>query len=163
MIAPKVTMPARRWHGNSSRRLLDAVVLSPLSQRHSTAVPSPKRYGKRYEVEGRTNFLERRTGEVRRTRLSRRWTTVCASTGMYGKCVALQREIGRSCAAGALRADSLRSKCHPRVRMLIRRPNILWLPVRRLRLIPNYPKGRAARLWRDPHTDFRESPCHEIG
>jgi hypothetical protein len=25
---------------------------------HSTAAPSPSRYGKRYEVEGRTNFLD---------------------------------------------------------------------------------------------------------
>jgi hypothetical protein len=37
---------------------------------------------------------------------------VCASPVMYGKLVALQREVGRRCAAGALRADSLRLVCH---------------------------------------------------
>src|SRR5215216_6813118 len=36
-------------HECSAHRLLDAAPLSLLSQRHSTALPSPKRYDKRYE------------------------------------------------------------------------------------------------------------------
>jgi hypothetical protein len=51
---------------------------------------------------------------------------------MYGKLVALQRETRRRSARGALRADSLRLERHSRVRMFIRRPDILWLPLRRL-------------------------------
>src|SRR5215208_2765791 len=46
--------PAKRWHGYSSHRLLDPARLSLPSQRHSTALPSPKRYDNRYELE----FLE---------------------------------------------------------------------------------------------------------
>src|SRR5829696_5514124 len=42
-------MPARRQCGGSSYRLLDPVGLPLLSQPHSTALPSPKRYGNRYE------------------------------------------------------------------------------------------------------------------
>ena len=80
------------------------------------------------------------------------------SSVVYGECFALQREIGRTCAAGALPADSLRLECYPRDRVFTRRPNILWLPVRRLSLIPNYPKDQAARLCRDLYTDFRELP-----
>src|SRR5215218_8145933 len=57
-------MPARKCRGNSSYRHLAPVRLSLMSRRHSTAAPSPKRYGKRYEVEGRTNFLELRKSEV---------------------------------------------------------------------------------------------------
>jgi hypothetical protein len=56
---------------------------------------------------------------------------------------------------GALRADSLRLECHPRDRMFVRRPNILWLPVRRLGTKPDYPKGRATRLCRDLYTPTR--------
>src|SRR5215213_1951463 len=37
--------------------------------------------------------------------------------------------------------------------MFIRRPDILWLPVRRLRLIPNYPKGPASCLY--PRTSWK--------
>ena len=55
----------------SSLRFLDTVPLFLPSQRHSTAAPSLERYGKRYEVEGRTNFLELRKAEVRRMRLPR--------------------------------------------------------------------------------------------
>jgi hypothetical protein len=47
--------------------------------------------------------------------------------------------------------------------MFIRRTNILWLPVRRLSLIPNNPKGRAARLCRNLYTDFREHTFYELG
>src|SRR5215210_3306512 len=74
-------MLARRRCGCSSHRRLDPVPLFLLSQYQSTAAPSSKRYGKRYEVEGRTNFLEPRTGEVLRTPLprtplnKRRWTS----------------------------------------------------------------------------------------
>src|SRR5829696_9951370 len=60
-------MPARKCRGNSSYRHLAPVRLSLMSRGHSTAAPSPSRYGKRYEVEGRTNFLELRTCEVRLT------------------------------------------------------------------------------------------------
>jgi hypothetical protein len=42
-------MPARRRHEGSSHRLLDPVPFPRLSQRHSTALPSLKRYEKRYE------------------------------------------------------------------------------------------------------------------
>ncbi len=38
-----------RQCGGLSYRLLDSVVLTILSQHHSTALPSPKRYDKRYE------------------------------------------------------------------------------------------------------------------
>src|SRR5215208_4767472 len=99
-------MLARRRCGCSSRRSLDPVPLFLPSRYHSTAAPSSKRYGKRYKVEGRTNFLERRTGEVRRTRLSRRWTTVHHSPVMYGKLVALQHRTARRDARGALRVGS---------------------------------------------------------
>src|ERR671920_1305765 len=64
-------MPARKCRGNSSYRHLAPVRLSLMSRRHSTAAPSPSRYGKRYEVEGRTNFRELRKGEVRRIHLPR--------------------------------------------------------------------------------------------
>src|SRR5215213_1161671 len=67
--APTATRPAGRRHGCSSHRPLDPVPLFLPSRHHSTAVPSPERYGSRYEVEGRTNFLELRLGEVRRTLL----------------------------------------------------------------------------------------------
>ena len=95
--------------------------------------------------------------------LPRRWETVCASTEKDGKCVALQREIRRRSARGALRVDSLRLECHPRDRMFIRLPDILRLPVRRLRLIPNYPKGRAAPLCRMLNTDFGEHLLWAVG
>src|SRR5215208_8253755 len=49
MRVPKVTMPARRRHGNSSHRLLDTVALFLPSRHHSIAPPSPKRYDKRYD------------------------------------------------------------------------------------------------------------------
>jgi hypothetical protein len=45
--------------------------------------------------------------------------------------------------------------------MFIRRPNILWLPVRRLGTKPDYPKGRATRLCKDLYTDIRERPFPE--
>src|SRR5829696_5734496 len=58
-----VTTPTKPRCGGSSHRLLISVVPLPfLSRPHSTALPSPKRY----EVEGRTNFLELRACEVRR-------------------------------------------------------------------------------------------------
>ena len=38
-----------RQRAGSSHRLLDPVLLPLLSQPHSTALPSPKRYDKRYE------------------------------------------------------------------------------------------------------------------
>src|SRR5215208_3812446 len=59
----------------SSYRFLDRALLSFQSQHHTTALPSPKRYGNRYEREdpGRTsenalnaNFVELRKGELRR-------------------------------------------------------------------------------------------------
>src|SRR5829696_1867339 len=64
-------MPARKCRGNSSYRHLAPVHLSLMSRRHSTALPSPSRYGKRYEVEGRTNFSELRLAELRRIHLPR--------------------------------------------------------------------------------------------
>src|SRR5215218_1663603 len=69
MIAPTATRQARRRYGGLSHRFLDSVDLPLLSRHHFTAPPSPKRYDNRYEVEGRTNFLEPRTGEVRRITL----------------------------------------------------------------------------------------------
>src|SRR5215210_3159029 len=62
---PSATRPARGRRGCSSRRCPGSVPLALLSRHHSTAVPSPERYGSRYEVEGRTNFLEPRQREVR--------------------------------------------------------------------------------------------------
>jgi hypothetical protein len=54
------------------------------------------------------------------------WQHLCHGSEMYGKLVALQRDIGRRCAGrGALRADSLRLERHPRDRMFIRQPDIL--------------------------------------
>src|SRR5829696_2384667 len=47
---PSATRQARWRHGGSSHRLLDLVSLSLLSQHHSTALLSPKRYDKRYEA-----------------------------------------------------------------------------------------------------------------
>src|ERR687898_125001 len=38
------TKPARKQRGGSSHRLLDSAPLPLLSQHHSTALPSPKRY-----------------------------------------------------------------------------------------------------------------------
>src|SRR5215218_3967409 len=73
MIAPTATRQARRRYGGLSHRFLDSVDLPLLSRHHFTAPPSPKRYDNRYEVEGRTNFLELRTGEVRRISLLSTW------------------------------------------------------------------------------------------
>ena len=64
-------MPAKQQRGGSSDPLLDPVPLPLVSRHYSIAAPSPSRYGKRYEVEGRTNFLELRWGEVRRIPLLR--------------------------------------------------------------------------------------------
>src|SRR5215204_2817669 len=87
-------MPARKCRGNSSYRHLAPVRLSLMSRRHSTAAPSPSRYGKRYEVEGRTNFLELRYGEVRRARLLR--ASVSKKLLAYSRAVDLRiRRAGR--------------------------------------------------------------------
>jgi hypothetical protein len=64
-VATQTKTPKQR-RGGSSYRLLDPVSSPLLSQHYSTAAPSAERYGKRYEVEGRTNFRERRLGDVRR-------------------------------------------------------------------------------------------------
>src|SRR5215217_6495186 len=64
---PRSTRRATRRRGGSSRRLLDLAPSLLLSQHHSTA----SLHLKRYEVEGRTNFLERRKDEVRRMRIRR--------------------------------------------------------------------------------------------
>src|SRR5215218_7332954 len=69
MIAPTATRQARRRYGGLSHRFLDSVDSPLLSRHHFTAPPSPKRYDNRYEVEGRTNFLELRTCELRRISL----------------------------------------------------------------------------------------------
>src|SRR5215208_5068033 len=55
--APIQTKQATQQSGGSSHRFLDPVPLSLLSQHHTTALPSPKRYGNRYEREdpGRTS------------------------------------------------------------------------------------------------------------
>jgi hypothetical protein len=54
---------------------MDPLTMFSCPFRHDTTLQQHRlpSYGKRYEVEGRTNFLERRTGEVRRTHLLRRW------------------------------------------------------------------------------------------
>src|SRR5829696_5496162 len=64
-------MLARRHCECSSHRPLDPVLLFLLSQRHSTAAPSPSRYGNRYEVEWCANFGELRACELRRNLLPR--------------------------------------------------------------------------------------------
>jgi hypothetical protein len=87
------------------------------------------------------NFL----GEVRRTLLPRRRTTMCHSSDSNGKMLALQRPTARQSARGTLRAEHLRQERHPRDRMFIRLPDILWLPVRRLGCeswVPEVPSGR---------------------
>jgi hypothetical protein len=62
-----MTRLARQRYGCSAHLLLARVRLSLLSQHHSTALPSPKRYGNRYEAEdpGRTseNFYSTHSGE----------------------------------------------------------------------------------------------------
>jgi hypothetical protein len=71
---------ARRVH--SSHRPLDPLPLALPSQRHSTALPSPKRYDKRYEAEDprrtsenpqNANFVEFYEREVRRIPIPRTW------------------------------------------------------------------------------------------
>src|SRR5215216_5850063 len=58
------------WHpGCSSHRLLDLVFLSLLSQPHSTALPSPKRYGMRCE----DRYMKRGGNELPRIPIPRRW------------------------------------------------------------------------------------------
>jgi hypothetical protein len=47
---PTATRPTKQRCGGSSHRFLDSVVLPLVSQHHSTALPSPKRYDKRYGV-----------------------------------------------------------------------------------------------------------------
>src|SRR5215212_8668568 len=64
--APTATRQARRWHGGLSHRFLYSVPLHLLSQHHSTAPPSAKRYGNRYEVACSVNFGELRLAELRR-------------------------------------------------------------------------------------------------
>ncbi len=58
---------ARRVH--SSHRPLDPLPLSLLSQHHTTALPSPKRYDKRYELGCCANFVELRKGKVQLLRI----------------------------------------------------------------------------------------------
>ena len=81
-----------------------------------------------------------------------------------GKLVALQREIARRCARGALRAGILKVRVSSTDRMFIRRPDILWLPLRRL--VCEYLTTRRAeqtRLCRDLYTDFRKLPFPKGG
>src|SRR3712207_3151021 len=49
-IAPTATKPSKLRHGGSSHRLLDPVSLPLPSRHHSRILPSPKRYGSRYEL-----------------------------------------------------------------------------------------------------------------
>jgi hypothetical protein len=60
--APTPTMRAVLRRDDSSSRFLGPVVLPLLSQRHSTALPSPKRYDNRYE----DHFLSRREPKPQR-------------------------------------------------------------------------------------------------
>src|SRR5215203_79972 len=65
-----------RVDGGEARVLIPpvprSILLAPyLSQHHSTALPSPKRYDKRYELGCCANFLELRLCEVRRIPLPR--------------------------------------------------------------------------------------------
>ena len=81
MRVPIVTRQAKRLHDCSSHRVVDTVTLFLLSRHHFTAPPSPKRYGNRYEVEGRTNFLERRQREVRAENCTGGYSSTNSSTG----------------------------------------------------------------------------------
>src|SRR5215204_3817039 len=68
-------------HECSSHRFLDSSYLHLyLSQLHSTARPSPEHYDNRYEVEGRTNFLELRACELMRMPLPRTWVNTPSRT-----------------------------------------------------------------------------------
>src|SRR5215203_5669470 len=58
-------MLARRRCGCSSHRPLAPVPLFLQSQRHSTALPSAKRYDNRYGAKWKSNFRECPKGEVR--------------------------------------------------------------------------------------------------
>src|SRR5215207_2120981 len=69
--------------------------------------------------------IPHRTGAMRTSEnpyLPRRWPNMRDSSEMYGKLVALQREIGRQCARGALRAVGPGLERSPRDRMFIRGP-----------------------------------------
>src|SRR5215208_1680344 len=65
MRAPKATMLARRRCGCSSHRPLAPVPLFLQSQRHSTALPSAKRYDNRYGAKWKSNFREYPECELR--------------------------------------------------------------------------------------------------
>src|SRR5215212_1197814 len=73
-------MPTTQQNERSSYRFLDPVVLPLLSQPHSTALASAKRYDNRYEAEYprrtsenslKANFRECPKGEVRRIPIPR--------------------------------------------------------------------------------------------
>src|SRR5215204_4936060 len=97
MRAPKATMLARRRCGCSSHRPLAPVPLFLLSRLHSTALPSPERYGKRYELGCCANFLELRVCELRRIPIPR-------------TLVNKAKKRGRSCFAPALAGYYLRTR-----------------------------------------------------
>src|SRR5215208_463856 len=75
-LGPPWPRPARRPHAGSLYRLLYLDLLPRLSQHHSTAPPSPKRY----KVEGTTTFSELRKAEVQLPRipLPRTWVNKVA-------------------------------------------------------------------------------------
>src|SRR5215203_7116945 len=65
LTVPPTTRPARRQLGRSSHRPLGPAHPYVASLHHSSLLPSPERYGNRYETEWRANFVERRLAEVR--------------------------------------------------------------------------------------------------
>src|SRR5215203_3467423 len=58
-IASPTTRPARRQLGRSSHRPLGPAHPYVASLHHSSLLPSPERYGNRYETEWRANFHEK--------------------------------------------------------------------------------------------------------
>jgi hypothetical protein len=87
---------------------------------------------------------------------------VFASTGMYGKCVALQRKIGQRSARDALRegGPDLASSMTPNVYSA---SDILLSPVRHLEREAVYPQYRTPRSCRMLDTDFGELLYSEGG
>jgi hypothetical protein len=86
---------------------------------------------------------------------------VCASTGIYGKLVALQRKIGQRIARGALRegGPDLASSMTPNVYSA---SDILLSPVRHLEREAVYPQYRTPRSCRMLDTDFGECTTGEV-
>jgi hypothetical protein len=88
---------------------------------------------------------------------------MCHGSEKDGKCVALQREISRRDARGALRASSLGLEHHPRDRMFIQHPNLLITHVGVYGGKAECPHYRAVGSCSILYAHFREHSSYLVG